>query len=180
MALRNIVLKGDEVLRKRCREVRRFDDRLKVLADDMIETMRDGDGIGLAASQIGVLKRIFVMEIDPEEGVYVIVNPEIIEREGSQVSTEGCLSVPGYFGAVERPGKITLKYQDLEGNEQIMEADGLKATCICHETDHLNGILFTDQVKGSLYKESRNEAGELELVPVKDAVFNESTPAMPF
>lgn len=152
MALRNVLHEGDPQLRKKSRPVTRFDERLRGLAQDMLETMREENGVGLAAPQIGILKRIFVMNIGDESGDHVIVNPRIISREGQQCEMEGCLSLPGLFAKVERPEKLILEYENLEGKTERMEADHFKAACICHETDHLDGILFRDRVTGEFYR----------------------------
>lgn len=144
MALRNIVTQGDPILRKHCREVDKVDDRIRMILDDMVETMRDAKGVGLAAPQIGMMRRIFVAE--PEEGrVYCFVNPEILETEGSQTGDEGCLSVPGYQGTVERPQRIRIKGLDRDGNMQEYEFKERDAVVMCHEFDHLEGILYIDK-----------------------------------
>lgn len=148
MALRNVVTEGDPILRKTCREVTEVNDRIKTLVDDMVETMRYENGVGLAAPQVGIMRRIFVAEPDPEEGtVYCFINPEIISLEGSQESEEGCLSVPGYYGKVNRPEKITIKGLDRNGNPQEYDFEGFKAVVMCHEFDHLEGILYTDKAE---------------------------------
>ena len=144
MALRNIVVDGDEILRKKCREVTEVNDRIKMTLADMLETMRDAMGVGIAAPQIGIMRRMFVAEPEPGQ-VYYMINPEILEQEGSQVDSEGCLSVPGYIGAVERPERIKIKALDLDGNEQVYDFEGFYARVMCHENDHLNGILFKDK-----------------------------------
>ena len=144
MALRNIVLEGDPILRKHWREVDQVDDRIRMILDDMVETMRSANGCGLAAPQIGMMRRMFVAE--PEEGrVYCFVNPEIVKMEGSQTGDEGCLSVPGYQGTVERPMKIKIKGLDREGNPQEFDFEGWDAVVMCHEFDHLEGILYIDK-----------------------------------
>ena len=144
MALRNIVLEGDPILRKHCREVDQVDDRIRMILDDMVETMRSANGCGLAAPQIGMMRRMFVAE--PEEGrVYCFVNPEIVKMEGTQTGDEGCLSVPGYQGTVERPMKIKIKGLDREGNPQEFDFEGWDAVVMCHEFDHLEGILYIDK-----------------------------------
>jgi peptide deformylase len=153
MALRKIVVEGDEVLRKRSREVSQVDDRIRMILDDMLETMRDYDGVGIAAPQVGILKRIFIVEAE-EGDVLEAVNPEILSMEGLVAGEEGCLSVPGYFGTVERPEKVRLRAQDRNGEFFEIEAEGLKAVAICHEYDHLEGVLFTDKASGI------REAGE--------------------
>ncbi|MDD2579969.1 MAG: peptide deformylase [Eubacteriales bacterium] len=153
MALRKIIIDGDPALRKASRPVEAVNDRIKTLIDDMIETMYENNGIGLAAVQVGVLRRIFVMDIQDGSGVHVMVNPEIVEREGSQMYMEGCLSVPGCAGEVERPARLVIRAMDRDGQPFEMEAEGLKAVCISHENDHLDGVLFTDKVKGDLIRE---------------------------
>lgn len=146
MALRNIVLDGDPILRKTCRPVDKVDDRIRMILDDMIETMRDAQGCGLAAPQIGMMRRMFVAE--PVEGeVYCFVNPEIITLEGEQECVEGCLSLPGYQGTVMRPQKVKIKGLDYNGEEQEYEFEGFHANVICHEFDHLEGILYKDKAE---------------------------------
>lgn len=154
MALRKIITDGEPALNRVAREVTKFDERLRELADDMLETMYEADGIGLAANQIAVLKRIFVMDIldeaDDENTPKVFINPEITEREGEQEYLEGCLSIPGLFGYTTRPARLKLKYQDLDGVEHELEADGLRAVCICHEVDHLDGFLYKSRAHTEL------------------------------
>lgn len=146
MALRNIVLEGDPILRKHCREVDEVNDRIRMILDDMVETMRFAQGVGLAAPQIGMMRRMFVAE--PAQGeVYYFVNPEIIQLEGTQESEEGCLSLPGYAGLVERPEKIKIKGLDRNGDMQEYEFEGFEAIVMCHEFDHLEGILYKDKAK---------------------------------
>ena len=150
MALRNIVTEGDAILRKKCREVEEVNDRIRLILDDMIETMRDANGVGLAAPQIGMMRRMFVAEPEPGE-VYCFVNPQITEKTVSQESEEGCLSVPGYTGIVDRPESITIRGLDREGNHQEFTFEGFKAVVMCHEYDHLDGILYTDKA-GEIYR----------------------------
>lgn len=157
MALRNIVVEGDPILRKQCREVDKVDDRIRMILDDMVETMREARGVGLAAPQIGMMRRMFVAE--PEEGeVYYFVNPEIIDMEGSQTGDEGCLSVPGYQGTVQRPQKIRIKGLNRDGIMQEYEFQDFKAVVMCHEFDHLEGILYTDKAE-KVYEVSAGEEG---------------------
>ncbi len=144
MAIRNIVKEGDPVLTKVCKPVTDFNERLWELLDDMAETMQKADGVGLAAPQIGVLRRIFVMDVG--DGLIEAINPEIIEKKGKQEETEGCLSCPGEYGVTTRPRTVKLKAQDRHGKWFIIKADDLKARCICHENDHLDGILFKKHV----------------------------------
>lgn len=144
MALREIRKYGDEVLRKKSRKVEKIDDRLQVLLDDMLDTMYDSDGVGLAAPQVGILKRVIVIDIG--EGPVFLINPEIIEEEGFYIDEEGCLSLPGEAGNVKRPYKVKVKALDREGNEIIVEGEELMARALCHEIDHLNGVLFVDKI----------------------------------
>lgn len=146
MALREIRLDSDPILRKQSRVVDDVNDRIKVLVEDMIETMYHADGVGLAAPQVGILKRIIVVDIYDDTGVKVIINPEIVEQRGSYLDTEGCLSIPGTSGYVERPEYTKVKGLNAEGEAIIVEGEGLLSRALCHEIDHLNGILFTDKV----------------------------------
>ncbi|MDD4327970.1 MAG: peptide deformylase [Eubacteriales bacterium] len=146
MALRNIVIEGDDILRKVCRPVAHFDDKLQVLLDDMKETMYAYNGVGLAAPQIGVLRRIFVMDVQDGRGLIEFVNPEIIETRGSQTSCEGCLSIPDFQGNVIRPAFVRVRAYDRYGKIFEYESGDLGAVCVSHENDHLNGILFRDKV----------------------------------
>lgn len=148
MALRNILKQGDETLTKRCRPVTDFNDRLHQLLDDMAETMTTANGVGLAAPQVGVLRRaVVVLETNVPEGeerVIELVNPQIIEQDGEQESPEGCLSVPGSFGLVKRPMRVKVRAQDRNGNTFEIEGEGLTARAFCHECDHLDGHMFTE------------------------------------
>jgi len=144
MALRNLRLEGDEILRKQSREIKNINERIKILADDMIETMKENDGIGLAAPQVGILKRIIV--VDRGQGPLVMVNPDILEKDGEQIINEGCLSVPNKNGNVKRPEKLKVTYTDLEGDKHTIKTEGLLSVVISHEVDHLNGVLFIDKV----------------------------------
>ncbi|MEZ3421265.1 MAG: peptide deformylase [Eubacterium sp.] len=144
MALRNIVKVGDPILNKKSRVVEKFDEKLAVLIDDMLETLYKENGVGLAAVQVGILKRVVV--IDVGEGPMELVNPEITLSEGEQKEQEGCLSLPGKWGTTVRPMKVQVKAQDRNGNWQVFTGDGLKARAFCHELDHLDGILFTSRV----------------------------------
>ena len=143
MALRNIVTLGDEVLRKKCRPVGEVTERIQTLVDDMIETMHDANGVGLAAPQVGVMRRIFVVDIG--EGPIVLINPEIIEMSGEQTGEEGCLSLPGKAGTVTRANYVKIKGLDREGNEQVYEGTELLGRAFEHENDHLDGILYIDK-----------------------------------
>ena len=143
MALREIRLDGDPILRKTSKEITVINDRIKILLDDMIDTMINANGVGLAAPQVGVLRRAIVIDIG--EGPIKIINPESIESSGGLVDVEGCLSVPNITGTVERPEKLKVKYQDTDGVEKIIEVSGILARVFCHEIDHLDGILYTDK-----------------------------------
>lgn len=147
MALRNIRLEGDDILRKKCKRVSKIDDRLKTLINDMIDTMYDADGVGLAAPQVGILKRLFVIDVYDGYGPRVFINPEILETDGSQVGEEGCLSLPGRSEEVERPNYVKVKATNEKGEEFILEAEELLARAVCHENDHLDGRLYIDYVK---------------------------------
>ena len=144
MALRNIRKYGDDILRKKCREVEEIDKRTLVLIKDMFDTMYDADGVGLAGPQVGVLKRLFVIDIG--EGPLVFVNPEILETSGKQIDEEGCLSLPGEMEEVMRPNYVRARALNEKGEEFEIEAEGLLARAILHEYDHLNGILFVDRI----------------------------------
>lgn len=144
MASRNIVLEGDPILKKKSRDVEKFDDRLFELIEDMKETMIKQDGVGLAAVQVGVLKKVIV--IDTGEEIIELINPEIIESSGVQEDVEGCLSCPGEYGITSRPLKVKVKALDKHGNEHIYEGENLLARAFCHEIDHLYGILFKEHV----------------------------------
>jgi len=146
MATRKIVMQGDELLKKKSKVVTVFDDKLAMLLDDMYETMILNNGIGLASPQVGVLKRVVVVEVD---GIKLdMVNPEIIARKGEETGVEGCLSVPNIQGYVKRPSKITVKAFNRYGEEYTLTATSMLARCICHEVDHLDGVLFTDIMTG--------------------------------
>ncbi len=151
MALRNIVKLGDPILYKTSRKVEKFDDRLSILIDDMFETLYKQEGVGLAAVQVGVLKRVVV--IDVGEGPMELVNPEITLEEGEQREKEGCLSLPGKWGTTVRPMKVQVKAQDRKGKWQVFTGEGLKARAFCHELDHLDGILFTSHVIDGVVEE---------------------------
>lgn len=144
MAIREIRTKGDEILYKNCKPVKNFDERLNILLDDMYDTMTDHDGVGLAASQVGILKRVVV--IDVGDGKIELINPEIVEESGEQTGSEGCLSVPGVWGEVTRPNVVTIKAQDRNGKWFKATGEGLLARAFCHEIEHLDGKLFVDKV----------------------------------
>ncbi len=146
MAIRNVVTEGDEILRKKCREVSEVTDRIRTTMEDMLETMREQMGVGIAAPQVGVMRRMFIAE--PELGrVYYMINPVMLEQEGSQFDDEGCLSVPGLIGTVERPERIKIKAMDLDGIEHVYDFEGFDARVMCHEYDHLEGVLFIDKAE---------------------------------
>lgn len=145
MALREIVKLGDDILRKKCRTVTAFDEKLWQLLDDMRETMTDAQGAGLAGPQVGMLRRVCVIDVRDDHGVIELINPEIIEASGSQTGGEGCLSLPGEWHEVERPATVTVKAQDRNGKEFTLTGTGMLARAICHETDHLDGVLFIDK-----------------------------------
>ena len=146
MAIRNVVTEGDEILRKRCREVGEVTDRIKMTLQDMLETMREQYGVGIAAPQVGIMRRMFIAEPEPGR-VYYMINPEILEQSGSQIDDEGCLSVPGMIGTVERPQKIKIQAMDLNGEIQVYEFEDFDARVMCHEYDHLEGILYIDKAE---------------------------------
>lgn len=150
MAKRRIITDKDPTLRQISRPVERVTPRIKQLLDDMLETMRAADGVGLAAPQVGILRRAVIVDIRDDHGTIELINPEIISAEGSQTGDEGCLSAPGEWGRVERPATVTVKAQDRNGNEFTMTGSGLLARAFCHEIDHLDGILFTDRIKSEL------------------------------
>ncbi len=151
MAIREIRLEGDEILAEVCKPVKVFDRKLHILLDDMYETMTKQDGVGLAAPQVGILKRAVI--IDVGDGVIEMINPEILETDGVQNGPEGCLSVPGVFGEVERPMYVKAKAQDRDGNWFEIEGEELLARAICHECEHLEGKLFRERVTVYLEKE---------------------------
>ena len=155
MAIRQIVVEGDEVLTKVCRPVEKFDQRLADLLDDMWETLRDADGVGLAAPQIGILRRAVI--IDVGEGPIEMINPEFLEQSGEQNLQEGCLSCPGDWGVTSRPAYVKVRAQNREGAFFELEATELLAVACCHEIDHLNGVLF----KEHLVKDSNPQEREL-------------------
>ena len=142
MAIREIREKGDEILYKKCKAVVKFDEKLHILLDDMYETMQSRDGVGLAAPQVGILKRAVV--IDVGDGKIELINPEIVEESGEQTGSEGCLSVPGVFGEVTRPNVVTVKAQDRDGKWFKITGKELLARAFCHEIEHLDGKLFLD------------------------------------
>lgn len=143
MAIRNIRYNSDEVLRKRSKEIGEIDNKIRELALDMVETMYKFDGVGLAAPQVGILKRLIV--IDPGTGPKVLINPVITKSSGNQTCEEGCLSFPNMFGNVDRPANVTVEAYDIDGKKIKIKAKELEAVILCHEIDHLDGILFIDK-----------------------------------
>ncbi len=152
MSLRKIRTKEDELLRKTSRTVEEITPRIKTLLDDMAETMYASDGVGLAAPQIGVLRRVVV--IDVGEGLYELINPEIIKKEGTQTGPEACLSVPNLQGTVTRPERVTVRAQNREGKTYTFSAEGFFARAVCHELDHLDGILYVDMAEDLMEREA--------------------------
>lgn len=146
MALRTIITEGDPVLAKICRPVEKFDDRLHTLLDDMKETLAVSNGVGLAAPQIGILRRVALV-MDADENVIELINPTIIKEEGEQTGLEGCLSVPGKYGVVTRPMYVTVQAQDRNGNTFEVSGEELTARCFCHELEHLDGHLFVERAE---------------------------------
>ena len=155
MAIREIRVKGDDVLTKVCKEVTKMAPRTEELIEDMIETMYEANGVGLAAPQVGVLKRIVV--IDVGEGPIVMINPVILETSGSQTGDEGCLSVPGKAGQVTRPNYVRASFLNEDMDECIIEGEELLARAICHEVEHLDGHLYTEKVEGALHDVTYDE-----------------------
>ena len=149
MALREIRVQGDAVLTKVCKEIKEVTPRIQDLIDDMIETMYEANGVGLAAPQVGILKRLVV--IDVGEGPIVMINPRIVAQDGEQTGDEGCLSVPGKAGLVTRPNYVKARFFDEEMNECEIEGEELLARAICHELDHLDGHLYVEKVEGGLH-----------------------------
>jgi len=150
MAVREIRVQGDEVLTKVCKEVKALTPRNLVLIEDMLDTMYEAQGVGLAAPQVGILKRIVV--IDVGEGPIILINPEILETSGEQTGDEGCLSVPGLAGQVTRPNYVKVKALDENMEEVIYEGEGLLARAFCHELEHLDGHLYVEKVEGELHE----------------------------
>lgn len=146
MAVRNVRLESDEILRKKSRAVEAVDEKIKELVEDMIETMHKFDGVGLAAPQVGVLKRVVVIDLYDGNEPYVLINPEIIKEKGEQEVDEGCLSFPNKFAKVIRPAEVVAKALDINGKEYKIKAKGLLAQAITHEIDHLEGVLFVDKI----------------------------------
>lgn len=160
MAKRNIVKKGDDVLEKMCRPVERFDEKLWTLLDDMAETMHEANGVGLAAPQVGLLRRVVVVDVG--EGCIDLINPEIIASSGVQDGAEGCLSYPGEWGMVSRPMQVTVRAQNRRGESFEVSGEGLLARAFCHEIDHLNGVSFVSRASRMLDQDEISTDGEEE------------------
>jgi peptide deformylase len=158
MAIRFIVKEPDEVLHKVAKEVTKITPNVQKLLDDMADTMYDAEGVGLAAPQVGILKRLIVVDAGDEHGLIKMINPEIVEKDGEQFGPEGCLSIPGLNGDVRRAEKVTVKGLDREGNPLTVTATGLLSRAFQHEIDHLNGVLFTD-IAEKVYDATADEAG---------------------
>ena len=167
MAVLQVHVFPDPILRRRARKVARFDAKLAKLAADMAETMKAHRGVGLAANQVGVLQRVCTIKLEEWEEALVLVNPEIIRREGLREVEEGCLSLPGYRGMVNRAERIRVRYQDLAGKQQRLKADCMLAQAIEHETDHLNGILYLDHLiaHDQFFRIKVDDDGEVEYIP---------------
>mgnify|MGYP003490440018 FL=1 len=161
MAIRNIRVEGDDVLRKKCKPVMEMTHRLSELIDDMFDTMYEANGVGLAAPQVGVLRRIVVIDV-MDGNPLCLVNPEIVETSGEQRGLEGCLSLPGLEGEVSRPDHVVCKALDRNMQPITVKGDGLLARCICHELDHLDGVLYRDKADGDLFKVEPMVDGEKE------------------
>ena len=154
MGIRKIVTLGDEALRKQCKPQEKFDRKLAVLLKDMADTMYKAEGVGLAAPQVGILRRIAVVDVtEDHSGLIEMVNPEIISQEGEQTGREGCLSLPGRQAVVTRPMKVRVRYQDRKGDTYELETEGFEARAVCHETDHLDGRLYIDVMDRELTEE---------------------------
>ncbi len=164
MALRHIVTQEDKILHKVCREQQKFDGRLHQLLDDMAETLENANGVGLAAPQVGILRRVVLVietnvEEEEDEEILELINPVIISAEGEQTGAEGCLSVPGEYGIVTRPTRVTVRAQDRDGGWFEYTGTGLTARCICHELDHLDGHLFTEKAERMLSEDELRGSG---------------------
>ena len=155
MALRNIVTVGDPVLTKKCRKVTLFDKRLHILLEDMADTLAEANGVGLAAPQVGVLRRVVI--VDTGDGLVELINPELLETSGEQTGAEGCLSLPGKYGMVTRPMKAKVRAQDRHGKWFEMEGEELTARAFCHELDHLDGHMYTEVAERMLTPEEIEE-----------------------
>ena len=158
MAIRNIRVMGDAVLEKECRPITEMNKKLELLIEDMLDTMYDANGVGLAAPQVGILKQLVVIDVSEEgDDPIILINPEIIEMEGSQTGQEGCLSIPGKSGVVTRPNYVKVKALDMDMNVVIYEGTELLARAFCHEIDHLHGILYASKAEGGIHDVARDE-----------------------
>jgi len=155
MAIRQLRYVGDPILRKTSKKVTEINERIKILLEDMVETMYEYEGVGLAAPQVGVLRRVVVIDIG--EGPIKLINPKIIEKEGEVIDAEGCLSIPNRVGTVKRPEKVKVEYLDENGEKKVIEGTGLLAKALCHEIDHLDGVLFIDKMIEELVSEEDEE-----------------------
>lgn len=155
MAIRNILNEKEPILHKVCRPVTEFNEHLWQLLDDMAETLHESDGVGLAAPQVGVLRRAFVMDVG--DGIVDVINPEYLVKKGKQENVEGCLSLPGIYGITRRPAYVKIKAYDRFGKEFTVEGEDLLARCICHESDHLDGVIFTKHVIRMLEPEKKEK-----------------------
>ena len=158
MAIRNIRTYGDSCLTKECKPVKEMNHKLQVLIEDMLDTMYEANGVGLAAPQIGILKQVVVIDISPEgDSPIVLINPEIVETDGSQTGEEGCLSVPGKSGVVTRPNYVKVKALNEDMEEVIYEGTELLARAFCHEIDHLHGVVYVSKAEGGIHDVAREE-----------------------
>ena len=157
MALRTIRVQGDPILNKVCRPITEVTPKIRTLAEDMIETMYEANGVGLAAPQVGILKRIVVIDVGDGQGPYVMINPEILESSGEQTGDEGCLSVPGKAGQVTRPNYVKAVALNEDMEQFVVEGEGLMARAICHELEHLDGHLYVEKVEGDLHSTDYDE-----------------------
>ena len=160
MALRTIRIQGDPVLTKVCRPIPEVTERIRILVEDMLETMYEANGVGLAAPQVGILKRLVVIDIGDGQGPFIMINPEIVESSGEQTGDEGCLSLPGQAGTVTRPNYVKAKYYDLDMNECEVVGEELLARAICHELDHLDGHMYVELVEDGLHDVTYEEREE--------------------
>ena len=161
MAIRNLRYENDEILSKRSREIEVIDDKIKELAQDMIDTMHKWDGVGLAGPQVGVLKRIIVIDLYEEGTQFVLINPVLVSQKGEQEVDEGCLSFPNKFGKVVWPKEVVVEALDLDGCKVTLKAQDLLAQALCHEIDHLNGVVFVEKVKpGTVETVTPNNEGK--------------------
>ena len=160
MALRTIRIQGDPVLTKICRPIPEVTERIRILVEDMLETMYEANGVGLAAPQVGILKRLVVIDIGDGQGPFIMINPEIVESSGEQTGDEGCLSLPGKAGTVTRPNYVKAKYYDLDMNECEVVGEELLARAICHELDHLDGHMYVELVEDGLHDVTYEESEE--------------------